>query len=664
MLVSDEISNFVNSIEDKLKITFKYNLIIHYMTDTFDWAFIDKHPYEYVSKIRLNKLTKLKNLLDHHYYNDESKISDNSYDIILDYMKSHYKIDSTIGAEVTRNKVELPVTLPSMDKVKADSGDLQKWTKKYFGKYVLTDKLDGVSLLVFKNKNTPCAYTRGDSKYGQDISWILKYIHIGTIPDNHMIRGELIISKSNFKIVKNKYHQYSNSRNFVSGYVGRKTINPEIMRLIDFVAYELIVSQPIIPSEGLDILRSNGFNVVDSYVETSIDNSLVSKYLLERREQGAYEIDGIIITDDNARERVSKTGKNPDYARAFKMVLDDQTAEVMVQQIKWEPSMHGIINPVVQINSVILDNVKISNVTGYNANYIINNNIGGCIGPGSTVLITRSGGVIPKILKVINPYKYSEEDCLPKEYKYTWTASNIDIVLTNPDESLIVTKKRIAHFFKTIDVDYFKKGIINKVVDSGYDSVDKILDMDKYQFLQIDGIRDKLADKIYHEIHTKYGQCNLANIMAGSCCFGYGIGIKLIESILSEIPDILENKMSDDILYSKINSIKGLNNITANKFLNNFKKFKNFNDKLPKIKNTATKVNVKGNKFNGMKILFTGFRPDTGFKTYIVSNGGIIKDTFTKDVSLLVVKDINNKSGQKYKKALARNIPIIQLSDL
>ena len=72
---------------------------------------------------------------------------------------------------------------------------------KYKGNYVISYKLDGISALLYKNNNNIYLYTRGDGKEGQDISHLLKYLKLNTskLNNNDAIRGELIISKENFK---------------------------------------------------------------------------------------------------------------------------------------------------------------------------------------------------------------------------------------------------------------------------------------------------------------------------------------------------------------------------------------------------------------------------------------------------------------------------------
>jgi NAD-dependent DNA ligase len=66
----------------------------------------------------------------------------------------------------------------SMDKIKPDSGTLDKWKQKYPGPYVISCKLDGVSGLYTTEGAEPKLYTRGDGKVGQDVSYLIPYLKL------------------------------------------------------------------------------------------------------------------------------------------------------------------------------------------------------------------------------------------------------------------------------------------------------------------------------------------------------------------------------------------------------------------------------------------------------------------------------------------------------
>ena len=114
------------------------------------------------------------------YYNNQTVISDNEYDIIEAYVTKTYNYTPSIGCPINAgsNKVTLPYEMPSMDKIKPDTSALGEWMKTYSGPYVVSCKLDGVSGLYSTELGTPKLYTRGDGKVGQDISHLTNVLRL------------------------------------------------------------------------------------------------------------------------------------------------------------------------------------------------------------------------------------------------------------------------------------------------------------------------------------------------------------------------------------------------------------------------------------------------------------------------------------------------------
>ena len=113
------------------------------------------------------------------------------------------------------------------------------------------------------------------------------------------IRGELIIKKQTFQ---NKYsNSFSNQRNFVSGIANSKKLSKKlkIWQNLEFIAYEVI--KPVMkPSNQMNYLVEHwGKNkTVKFEVVNKLNKEVLSDYLMNWRESYAYEIDGIIVTQD------------------------------------------------------------------------------------------------------------------------------------------------------------------------------------------------------------------------------------------------------------------------------------------------------------------------------------------------------------------------------
>ena len=142
---------------------------------------IIKDPYNFVKDMEIKELEQVIKYTADKFFNDESVISDAIYDLLVDFLRHKdrkNKILKEIGAKVkSKNKVKLDYHLGSMDKIKPPSKQLDKWLDKYKGKYILTEKLDGVSgLLTYKKDGTVHLHTRGTATHGVDITRLLKYI--------------------------------------------------------------------------------------------------------------------------------------------------------------------------------------------------------------------------------------------------------------------------------------------------------------------------------------------------------------------------------------------------------------------------------------------------------------------------------------------------------
>lgn len=184
-------------------------------------------------------------------------------------------------------------------------------------------------------------------------------------------------------------------------------------------------------------------------------------------------------------------------------------------------------------------------------------------------------------------------------------------------------------------------------------------------FESLEGIKNKLANKIFNSINTNYNKSSIVTIMAGSPCFHSGFGIKRIKKICEKIPNILDINLKDinnyTTLIKTIISIKGYDSKTATKFVNGLKKFKIFYKLLPKQNKIYEDfIKIISDKYKDSIFLFTGFRPSKNLEKLILENNGTIENTFKKNVTHLVVKDLSKKS-QKIIKAKEKNINIVTI---
>ena len=596
-----------------------------------------------------NQLSELLRESNAAYYNEEPFFTDNQYDIVKEFVESKYPSNPVlheIGAPVERNKVILPYPMGSMDKIKPDTNALANWTSKFSGPYVLSCKLDGVSGLYTTEGPKPKLYTRGDGKIGQDISHLIPFLRLPKTK-GLVIRGEFIIPRALFET---KYKdKFANPRNMVAGIVNHKTIN-EAVQDLHFVAYE--VMNPIKkPSQQLAFLLTLDVEVVLYKIEPTINNELLSNTLLDWRYNYAYEIDGVIVTNDALYKR--KAG-NPEHAFAFKMVLSDQVAEAKVVDVIWAASKDGYLKPRVQIEPINLGGVQITYATGFNGAFINDNKIG----VGSTIELIRSGDVIPYIRKVIVP---AEEPRMPS-IPFKWNDTHVDIMLEDLESDQTVREKNITGFFRGIGVEGLSTGNIKRIMEAGYDSIPQILKMTIEDLLQIDGFKEKMATKIHDGIKEKIDAASLTKIMSASNMFGRGFSEKKIELIMVSYPKVLLSKESNAQKITKILAIKGMATKSAEAFVERIPYFINFIKESGLVKKLAEKISEKKpvNQFHplfGKSIVMTGFR-DTALQEALKDIGAKIGSSVSSKTFVVLVKDKEEDTG-KANEARKLNVPLI-----
>jgi DNA ligase (NAD+) len=626
------------------KVDIVFDIVEQDMTET---SLIDSFSKKGISVLETLQQTDLESMIlyaSKQYYNHSPVLTDNQFDIIKNFIDKKFptnKVTKEIGAEVERNKVVLPYEMASMDKIKPDTNALASWCQKFTGPYVLSCKLDGVSGLYTFNQGSNKLFTRGNGTVGQDVSHLIPYLKLpSNLEKDLAIRGEFIMSKQTFLT---KYAaKFANIRNMVAGIINSKTITDAVLDL-EFVAYELI--EPVLkPSDQLAFLKQIGLNCVLSTLQTNkLNNTLLSEILIDWRSNYAYEIDGIIVTNDAIAPRVKG---NPEHAFAFKMVLSDQIAEAIVTDVIWTPSKDGYLKPRVQIEPLYLGGVKIEYATGFNGAFIKDNRVG----IGATIELIRSGDVIPHIKSIIVPALHEKMPDVP----YKWNDTKVDIMLLNVSDDPTVKEKNITCFFKGIEVDGLGSGNITRIIETGYDTVPKIIKMLETDLLKVEGFKGKMASKVHTGIQSKLKDASLTTLMAASNIFGRGFSDKRLELILGELPDILVSAKSAGQKIAAIVAIKGMAEITATTFVSKIAEFNAFlkecglEDKLLPILPVEKDCSNGGNHthpLNKKTVVLTGTR-DKAVLEILKLAGAIQGSSVSKNTFLVVAKSADEDTGK------------------
>jgi len=628
------------------------------MTDIIK-ALNKEDPYTFISTMTIDNLEKAILYASDMYYNDEPVISDAIFDMMRDFINlkaPKSKVLKQIGAPVkSKDKVALPYHLGSMDKIKPPSNKLKNWLKQYNPPYIATDKLDGVSALIVYKDNMIKMYTRGTATHGQDITPLLRYMKDIPSYENVMnylkkhkmgnmiaMRGELIISKTKFE--KNWASTMKNARNAVAGLANSKHINPELARDTSLVLYQVI--DPVYKiTDQLKIIEELGFKMVHSRVFEKLSFKLLSKYLIRRRTNSKYVIDGIIITNDMVHD-INIEG-NPEFAWAFKDALDDMKAESKIIDIEWNQSKDGNIIPTIIIEPVDIGGVTIKRITGNNARYIKDNKLG----IGAEVEVIRSNDVIPKIERVIRGVE-------PELPEGEWDDNMVHIKTDDITDDVEI--KNIYYFFSTLNTMGLGEKIVEKLYNAGYDTILKIIQLKQTDISIIEGFKEKSAENIVTNIRKSLTNIPLAILMKASNKLGRGMGEERAKDVLLHMPNIMTEykQMTEDMFVNKLKQINGWEEKTSRMFAKNFKHFIDFYNSIKNYVTIETTSKKTGDKFKDMKIVMSGFR-DKDLEKYIEDNGGIIQSGVSKNTTILIIKDESVRDTSKALKAKELGVEVM-----
>jgi len=585
------------------------------------------------------------------YYSHHSSISDEDFDSLVKIYETKFNEEFTYLGQ--QGETKLPIYMGSLDKVKDDNA-IFNFQKKAKGPFVISDKVDGLSLLIeYKDGKATRAFTRGDGTYGNDVSNLLKYIKTVTsidCKDLIYIRGEIIIP---IQVFKDKYEtSFKNPRNLVAGLVNSKEKNTSMLKDIHFIAY-YVYSKSINVKTSRDMfmfLKDKKFSV--PYFETveQLTQKSLTELFTKRKEVLDYEKDGLVITTMDIHEE--HNGKNPDFTIAFKCI--GETMDATVKSVEWSVTKHRILKPVINLHPIQLSGVTITNTTGFNARFIKDNKIG----PGTILKMVRSGDVIPYIVSIVKPTVASlpERDCF-------WNETEVDLVIPEEDvEFGEVWIKRMICMFEQSKIKGVKEGVLKNLYEHGVTTERHLFELTKEALLEMDGVKEKSAQNILDAIMECKMKMNLQTLMISSCLFP-GFGASKFEKLLM-IPSVKEiltmgKRYDEEDLVERLNKL-GFNK-TAQVFIDGIKKFQEYYKKVGDIFKNVDQEESEDELMviepeNGSFCL-SGFR-DKELGELLQRKGYKEDQDVKKTTTYLIVKDKGEYTG-KMKKAEKYGVKII-----
>ncbi len=468
-----------------------------------------------------------------YYVLDQPAISDAEYDALMrrlqDIERGHPDLvtpDSPtqrVGGAPREGFVKVAHSAPMLSLDNAlNEGELREFDRRVREllagepyRYVAEVKLDGLSMAVrYTGGMMVQAITRGDGLEGEDVTENARTIRslplrVANGPADFEARGEVVMLRKDFERLNAEREQqglprYANPRNSAAGSL--RVLEPQITaaRKLQFFAYFFLPARDS-HWESLETLAKLGFKV-ESHRRlcASIDELLAfCKECEVMRDDLPYEIDGVVAKVDLiAQQRaLGWTAKAPRWAIAFK--FPPRQVETLLKGIEVQVGRTGVLTPVAKLDEVPVSGVMVSRATLHNQDEI--ERLG--VQVGDTVLIERSGDVIPKVVRIVRRGENRQPFEMPKQCPVCGgevareegeVASRC--VNTNCPARL---KESILHFAArgVMDIDGMGDALVDQLVDTGLvKSVADLYDLKAGNLIPLERMAEKSASKVIENI--------------------------------------------------------------------------------------------------------------------------------------------------------------------
>ena len=314
-----------------------------------------------------------------------------------------------------------------LDELKAFTERCERLAEGRKLEYVAELKIDGLSVaLHYENGLLKTGATRGDGTRGDDVTANVKTIK--KIPlklkkdkaPHAEVRGEVFLSRTQFQRINAELEMqgektFANPRNCASGTLRMLDSAIVASRKLDMFPYDVLRgAQKMFPThwENFTWLESNGFHV-NPHRALCADFEELRAFVEEmepKRDGLDYEIDGVVVKVNSTalQEEFGATTKAPRWAIAYKYPARQSTTKLLDIQV--QVGRTGALTPVAHLEPVLLAGTTVARASLHNEDEIKRLDIK----LGDTVLIEKSGEIIPQVLSVVA----AKRDGTEREYEF------------------------------------------------------------------------------------------------------------------------------------------------------------------------------------------------------------------------------------------------------
>lgn len=280
--------------------------------------------------------------------------------------------------------------------------------------FVVETKIDGLSMAIrYTDGKMTTAITRGDGLIqGEDVTENARVIRdVKTklkepIPYLE-IRGEVYMTNEAFDAVNERQEllgkkPFANPRNCAAGTLRQldsRITKERGLSMFVFNIQETQGRQFATHTEGYEYLKRNGIKIIEDYAVCRTGEEVweAIQRIGEKRGNLGYDIDGAVVKINNLadRERLGATSKVPRWAVAYKYPPEEK--ETVLREVELSVGRTGRITPTAIFDPIRLCGTSVSRATLHNQDFIDELDIG----IGDTILVYKSGEIIPKVKSVV-----------------------------------------------------------------------------------------------------------------------------------------------------------------------------------------------------------------------------------------------------------------------
>lgn len=624
-------------------------------------------------------------LADNAYYNlNNPTITDQEYDALrTDYIEKYGSDDLNYvpGNSITSRKFKHPIEVISLAKVDEDEITKLKSEIRRLCSVVIEPKYDGLTVVAYPKEDGSYFFvTRGSGSEGDILKWF-KDENLAGSNTKYAIRGEAFMTQENFEkmnadLIKNGEEPKANPRNAAAGILNptRKEVSP-YLNLISYICYD-VIGLDVSESEKLNYITANTpFEPTSFYVFNSDDDldtivKYISNWKNEIVENNTYPIDGMVVksNEDGSLKKFGSTDHHPKNAFAVKSC--QSAVYSILRNVSWQLGKTGALTPIAEFDPIHILGSTVSKASLSNPDEI--KRLGLKIGDNIGVIKARE--IIPKV--VINNGGGNNDIVIPNKCPSCGQSliKNGPVLQCQNElcNEKIAQKIAFMGSKKVLNIDGLSIQTARKIVNYFYDNYTDLLESEGQNIifylkiediLKLDGFSEKSANNLYKSIQdvTSPNKVSIPRFIKACCVDSIGEDVGKIlameygslQSMYDALSPTMRSKDEYTFIHDKLNSLDGIGKETAKIILsedfwtsvNNLWSYIDPSDyELPNTESSNS--NISGKVF-----VLTGKMPKkrNEYETMIISKGGIVAGSVSKNTDYLVIADVSSTSSKAVK---------------